>query len=61
MSQGVSLSNDGVIFIGATLAGMIAGRVIAPKVSAQWLQQGFAALCAVIGLLMLAKVLITAA
>ena len=36
---------------------VVAGRVTAPHVSAQWLQQGFAALCAVIGVLMLAKVL----
>ncbi len=60
MSQGVSLSSEGVMFIAATLAGMVAGRVTAPHVSAQWLQQGFAALCAVIGVLMLAKVLLTA-
>lgn len=58
MSQGVSLPRDGLIFIGATLAGMIAGRMIAPKISAQWLQQGFAALCAVVSVLMFAKVVV---
>ena len=61
MSQGVSLSSEGVMFIAATLGGMFAGRVIAPRVSAQWLQQGFAVLCAAIGLLMLAKVLMSVA
>jgi uncharacterized membrane protein YfcA len=59
MSQGVSLSSEGVMFIVATLAGMFAGRLMAPRISAQWLQQGFAALCAVIGLLMLAKAVLT--
>lgn len=56
MRQGVSLSSAGLIFIGATLAGMVVGRVIAPKVSAQLLQQGFAALCAAVSVLMFAKV-----
>ena len=57
MRQGVSLSGDGVLFIAATLAGMIVGRMIAPKVSAQLLQQGFAVLCAAVSVLMFAKVL----
>ena len=57
MRQGVSLSTEGVLFIVATLVGMIAGRVISPKVSAQLLQQGFAVLCALVSVLMFAKVL----
>ena len=57
MRQGVSLSTDGVLFIVATLVGMIAGRVISPHVSAQLLQQGFAVLCALVSVLMFAKVL----
>ena len=57
MRQGVSLSSDGLTFIAATLAGMVAGRVIAPRVSAQLLQQGFALLCALVSMMMFAKVL----
>ena len=56
--QGVSLSGDAVFFIGATLAGMIAGRLVAPEVSSQLMQQGFAVLCGVISVLMISKVLI---
>lgn len=59
MRQGVSLSGEGGLFIAATLTGMIAGRVIAPKLSAQWLQQGFAMLCAAVGIMMFAKVLMS--
>ena len=55
--QGRSLSGDAVFFIGATLAGMIAGRLVAPKVSSQWMQQGFAVLCGVVSVLMISKVL----
>lgn len=57
--QGFSLSGEAVLFIGATLGGMIAGRVIAPKVSERLLQQGFAVLCAVVSVLMIGKVLMT--
>ena len=41
----------------AALAGMIIGRVLAPKVSGQRMQQGFAVLCAVVSVLMIGKVL----
>ncbi|WP_339404883.1 sulfite exporter TauE/SafE family protein [Pseudomonas helleri] len=54
--QGVSLSGEASVFIGATLAGMIAGRLIAPKVSGKRMQQGFAVVCAVVSVLMMAKV-----
>ena len=54
--QGVSLSGEASVFIGATLAGMIAGRLIAPKVSGKRMQQGFAVVCAIVSLLMMAKV-----
>lgn len=56
--QGFSLSEQGVLFISATLAGMIIGRVLAPKVSGQRMQQGFAVLCAVVSVLMIGKVLL---
>ncbi|WP_300731123.1 sulfite exporter TauE/SafE family protein [Pseudomonas sp.] len=59
MRQGVSLSGEGVMFIAGTLGGMVAGRLIAPRLSAQWLQQGFAALCAAVALLMFAKAAMT--
>lgn len=59
MHQGVSLSGEGVMFIAGTLGGMVAGRFIAPKLSAQWLQQGFAALCAAVAILMFAKAAMT--
>ena len=59
MSQGVSLSGEGVMFIAGTLGGMVAGRLIAPRLSAQWLQQGFATLCAAVALLMFAKAAMT--
>lgn len=55
--QGVSLSGDAALFIGATLAGMIGGRWVAPKVSSQLMQQGFAVLCGVVGVLMISKLL----
>ena len=54
--QGVSLSGEASVFIGATLAGMIAGRLIAPKVSGKRMQQGFAVVCAIVSVLMLVKV-----
>ena len=54
--QGVSLSGEASVFIGATLAGMIAGRLIAPKVSGKRMQQGFAVVCAVVSVLMMGKV-----
>ena len=54
--QGVSLSGEASVFIGATLAGMIAGRLIAPKVSGKRMQQGFAVVCAIVSLLMMGKV-----
>ncbi|KQB54302.1 hypothetical protein AQS70_22175 [Pseudomonas endophytica] len=56
--QGFSLSEEGVLFICATLAGMIVGRVVAPNVSGQRMQQGFAVLCAVVSVLMIGKVLL---
>lgn len=54
--QGVSLSGEASVFIGATLAGMIVGRLIAPKVSGKRMQQGFAVVCAIVSVLMLVKV-----
>lgn len=57
--QGFSLSGDAALFIGATLGGMIAGRMIAPKVSERLMQQGFAVLCALASVMMIGKVLMT--
>ena len=54
--QGVSLSGEASVFIGATLAGMIVGRLIAPNVSGKRMQQGFAVVCAIVSVLMLVKV-----
>ena len=54
--QGVSLSGEASVFIGATLTGMIVGRLIAPKVSGKRMQQGFAVVCAIVSVLMLVKV-----
>ena len=56
--QGFNLSEEAVLFISATLAGMIIGRVVAPKVSGKRMQQGFAVLCAVVSVLMIGKVLL---
>ena len=46
--SGVRIPVEGVIFILACMGGMLAGRVVAPKVSAQVLQLGFAALCVLV-------------
>lgn len=55
-SRGVTLSAQGALFTAAALAGMIAGRLAATKLSGRLLQQIFSLLCVFVSLLMLGKV-----
>lgn len=48
LRSGISIPPVGGAFIGACLVGMVAGRLLAPKVPAQALQRLFAGLCLVV-------------
>lgn len=55
LSQGFVLSAQALWFTGAGVAGMIAGRFMAPNISGPLLQRLFSMLCVAVGLLMLGK------
>ncbi|EIK96619.1 hypothetical protein PMM47T1_10110 [Pseudomonas sp. M47T1] len=48
LHAGVRIPLDGAMFIAASVAGMVAGRALSPKVPARVLQVGFAGLCVVV-------------
>ena len=54
--SGVRIPAEGVIFILACMGGMLVGRMVAPKVSAQVLQLGFAVLCVLVAGALLYKI-----
>jgi uncharacterized membrane protein YfcA len=53
--KGFELSGAAIIFTGAAFAGMVVGRLSAPKLSAQLLQRLFSMLCITVSLLMIGK------
>lgn len=55
--SGGQLSAAAWAFIGAAVAGMLGGRLLAPKVPARYLQLGFAVLASTAALLLLSKTL----
>jgi uncharacterized membrane protein YfcA len=55
--QGFTLSGTGLLFTCATFAGMIVGRLSAPKISGQLLQRFFSMLCIAVSFVMIGKAL----
>jgi uncharacterized membrane protein YfcA len=56
--QGFALSGVGMLFTGATFAGMVLGRLGAPHVSGQRLQRFFAVLCIAVSVLMVGRAVV---
>ena len=55
---GVSIEPVGWVFIGASVVGMLAGRRLCSVIPARVLQVGFASLCGVVAIGMLASALL---
>lgn len=56
--QGFALSGVGMLFTGATFAGMLLGRLGAPHLSGQRLQRFFAVLCIAVSVLMMGRAVV---
>ncbi|MDE1167938.1 MAG: sulfite exporter TauE/SafE family protein [Pseudomonas sp.] len=53
LHAGVRIPAEGFVFIGASIAGMVAGRAVSAKVPAKGLQCGFAGLCVAVAVYLL--------